>query len=80
MKEKPIVIEDDGIELRITILSLLRLGVDLEENAFPMPDSVDWKSLKDLATRQGLFAIVFDGIEKLPQTSRPPLAASAHTY
>lgn len=32
----------------------------------------DWTAIKALATRQGLDAIVIDGIERLPESQRPP--------
>lgn len=37
-----------------------------------MSDSLDWNELKDLAVKQGLSAIVLDGIESLPEQQRPP--------
>lgn len=33
---------------------------------------VDWSSIEDLASQQGLSAIVLDGIEHLPDNSKPP--------
>lgn len=54
-------------------LTLVRLGIGGDIHLDTLPDCINWKSLQDLATRQGLFAIVFDGVEQLPQTSRPPL-------
>lgn len=59
------------LPLYLAFLALVRLGVD--HHAGAKLEKVNWKSLKELATRQGLFAVVFDGVEKLPQTSRPPL-------
>lgn len=54
-------------------LTLVRLGIGGDVHLDTLPDCINWESLKDLATRQGLFAVVFDGVEQLPQTSRPPL-------
>lgn len=52
----------------------MRLGigngdVGLDSDVF---GSVDWDALKALAERQGLSAIVADGIKCLPMVSRPP--------
>lgn len=54
-------------------LSLVRFGIGLDVKFDTLPDNVDWKTLKDFATRQGLFTVVFDGVENMPQISRPPL-------
>lgn len=51
-------------------LSLIRIGIGHYPDALPM--SVDWKEMKDLAEKQGLSAIVLDGIERLPEQLRPP--------
>ena len=37
-----------------------------------MPKDVDWNALEDLAAKQGLSAVMVDGIEKLPDGQRPP--------
>ena len=37
-----------------------------------MPERIDWKALEDFAARQGLSAIMVDGLEKLPEDRRPP--------
>ena len=37
-----------------------------------MSDGVDWNELKDLAEKQGLGAVVLDGVEKLNEQQRPP--------
>lgn len=63
-----------GGEIRDAFLRLVRLGigngdVGLDSDVF---GSVDWDALKALAERQGLSAIVADGIECLPMESRPP--------
>lgn len=49
---------------------LVRLGIG--HFVTGSPDLVDWNGLKDLAVRQGLSAVVLDGIEKLPDGQRPP--------
>ena len=56
-------------ELKQTFLSLVRLGIGHRSALF---DVDDWEAIKALADKQGLTAIVADGIEKLPDTKRPP--------
>lgn len=60
-----------SLELRYIFLSLVRLGIG-NTHAVQMPKDVDWKVLEDLATRQGLPAVMVDGIERLPEEQRPP--------
>lgn len=50
-------------------LSLVRQGIG---NGTVIPDVVDWQAIKALADKQGLTAIIVDGIEQLPETNRPP--------
>lgn len=58
-------------ELRDNFLTLVRLGIG-NAPAEHIPKEVDWNALGDLAARQGLSAIVVDGIEKLPKELCPP--------
>ena len=37
-----------------------------------LPNVDDWQTIKALADKQGLTAVIVDGIEKLPDTKRPP--------
>ena len=53
-----------------SFLSLVRLGIGHKIGSFPK--IVDWPGIQALAERQGLYAIVLDGIENLPESSRPP--------
>ena len=53
-----------------TLLTLIRLGIGNQSEALIGP--VDWVSIKAIAEKQGLTAIVLDGIEKLPNNTRPP--------
>lgn len=53
-------------------LSLVRLGIGNSKIVFPLPKDVDWNALEELAARQGLSAVMVDGIEKLPEEMRPP--------
>lgn len=51
-------------------LQLVRLGIG--HPASPISKSVDWQEIQTLAVKQGLYGVVLDGIEKLPETWRPP--------
>ena len=51
-------------------LSIIRMGVG--HRADVLPRTMDWGELKDLAEKQGLSAVILDGIEMLPEQQRPP--------
>lgn len=51
-------------------LSLVRLGIGHHSEA--VFQNADWQAIEALADRQGLLAIVLDGVEKLPDGMRPP--------
>lgn len=57
-------------DLKETFLSLVRLGIN--HQSIIKSGDFDWAALEDLAARQGLSAIVVDGVEKLPDNMRPP--------
>lgn len=52
-----------------TFLSLVRMGIG---HSSAQPDVDNWQAIKALADKQGLTAVVADGIEKLQDTKRPP--------
>lgn len=52
------------------LLALTRLGIN--HPTYLSNQKIDWQSIKDLAEKQGLSAVVLDGIEKLPEGQRPP--------
>lgn len=52
-------------------LSLIRLGIGTG-SITQIPNCLDWKSIQALASKQTLSAIVIDGIDKLPDSIRPP--------
>ena len=52
------------------LLQLVRLGIG-HNIYFPNKD-VDWNYIEDLALRQGLSAVIVDGVEHLPKVQRPP--------
>lgn len=54
----------------VDFLSLLRLGIG--HHAYPLAIEINWEGIKKLANNQGLDAVVLDGVEKLPLSSRPP--------
>lgn len=53
-----------------SFLTLVRLGIG--HSAESSPNATDWNEIETLAMHQGLYAVVLDGIEKLPSASRPP--------
>ena len=57
--------------LHESFIQLVRQGIGHTDTT-EITDSVDWVEVKTLAEEQGLSAVVLDGIEKLPVTSRPP--------
>lgn len=50
-------------------LQLVRLGIGHYGNFQPKP--VNWQEITELAERQGLYAVLLDGVEKLPSNFRP---------
>ena len=56
-------------ELKQIFLSLVSQGIG---HGTVSPDVDDWQAVKALADKQGLTAIIVDGIEKLPEAKRPP--------
>ena len=56
-------------ELEQTFISLVKLGIG---RRCTLPDVVDWQSIKARADKQGLTAIILDGVEKLPTENKPP--------
>ena len=56
--------------LKDSFLNLVRLGIG-HQVLNPSSD-FDWSAIKTLAARQALDAIVIDGIERLPESQRPP--------
>ena len=58
-------------ELYNSFLSLVRHGIGASKDV-SLPGRVDWEALEALAERQGLLAVMVDGIDKLPLEQRPP--------
>lgn len=59
------------VQLHNDLIKLIRLGIG-HKDVSNYTDSVDWQAIKNLADKQGLTAVVVDGIEQLPDTKRPP--------
>lgn len=59
-----------SIDLKESFLSIIRLGIG--HNKLVPLIKVDWKELEVLAVQQGLLDIIFDGVEKLQKSLRPP--------
>lgn len=53
-----------------SFLSIIRLGIGKTSPVLTM--IADWQAIKAHADQQGLTAIIIDGIEKLPDSLRPP--------
>lgn len=58
-------------DIKDIFLSLVRLGI-VNATRPALPNEVDWNALEDLAAKQGLSAVMVDGIERLPLEQRPP--------
>lgn len=57
-------------ELKELFLNLVRLGIGAEAEVV-VPEGVDWLALQTLAEKQGLSAVVLDGIDKISPEHRP---------
>lgn len=55
--------------LQESFIKIIRLGIGHHTEALCRP--VDWKEMQALAERQGLAAVLVDGIEQLPDNQRP---------
>lgn len=53
-----------------TFLKLVRLGIG--HYADRISDEIDWNNIPVLAEQHGLYAVVFDGVAKLPANQWPP--------
>lgn len=58
-------------DLHDSFIRLIRLGTEALKDVDSRND-INWPQIKTLAEEQGLNAIVLDGIESLPEQSRPP--------
>ena len=57
--------------LEDSFLQLIRLGIGTAGRT-NLQSSINWDTIETIAEKQGLSAIVVDGIEKLPESIRPP--------
>jgi hypothetical protein len=51
-------------------LALVCLGIG--HSVLELPNTINWKSVQALAVEHDLYAVVLDGIERLPESLRPP--------
>ena len=51
-------------------LSLLRLGIGKKSE--PLQGTVDWDALEAMAVKHGLLAVIYDAVQQLPESQRPP--------
>lgn len=57
--------------IRELFLQLVKLGIGTD-NSTSIPESVEWAEIKELADKQGLLAVVLDGIDRLSR-KRPDI-------
>jgi len=57
--------------LEETFFLLIRLGIGNSVHS-QIHNEINWIELEKLAAKQGLSAVIMDGIEKLPEEKRPP--------
>lgn len=55
--------------MKEVFLKLVRIGIEHYEDS--IPQIINWQEVKDLAAKQGLSAVVLDGIDNLPDYRRP---------
>lgn len=58
--------------LHEAFIQLVQLGIGKSKNTTIPENGISWPEIRKLAERHGLYAVVLDGIEKLPATARPP--------
>lgn len=60
-----------SLESKDALLQLVRLGIGTLKDA-KIPKDIDWEAIEALAERHGLLGVVVDGVQRLPENSRPP--------
>lgn len=58
-------------ELEKTFIGLVRLGIGTSDEV-SIPEGTDWNALMNLTNKQGLSAVVLDGLEKAKGDNLPP--------
>jgi len=53
-----------------TFFNLIRQAI--RHQSYIINEDINWQVIYDVATRQGLSAVILDGIDQLPETKRPP--------
>ena len=53
-------------------LSLVRLGIGTDNGTSPLTEKVDWSKMGALAKQHGFLGVLVDGVNRLPQNTRPP--------
>ncbi len=66
-------------DIKNAFLTLVRLGIGNDDASrivryHQWPESLEWDDIRALADKQGLGAVLLDGIENLPDELRPPKA------
>lgn len=56
--------------MKENFLRLVRLGIGTETvSGFKFHDSIDWGEVEALAAKQGLLAVVLDGVQRLAESA-----------
>ena len=64
--ESEVIMRND---IREAFLGLLKLGIS--HRAEPLLESDEWNEIRTLAEKQGLSAVILDGVDRLPESKRP---------
>lgn len=61
----------ENSQLKNILFELVRLGIG-NASMFSFPKDIDWNSIETIAKQQELLGVLVDGVQKLPQSNRPP--------
>ena len=55
-----------------TIFEFVRFSMDEKESVFSSCDDLDWETLYTFAEKQSILGVLYQGVEKMPETQLPP--------
>ena len=58
--------------LREIFFELIRVALGTQDALTAVPSADEWRGMFDLARKQTLIGVCFTGVERLPETQRPP--------
>jgi hypothetical protein len=61
----------ENSQLKNILFELVRLGIG-NASMFSFPKDIDWNSIETIAKQQEFLGVLVDGVQKLPQSNRPP--------